>query len=239
MSRGNRISLLEAVKRRDPNITGGIHKISQKESQKIDFIALVIDYSLKHKKFSVIDLQKDLGISRNSLDRTIHLLLEKNMIVLHSVELKNKKFYKIKSKTKVKQYLNDLYEWKRFKISLNTIFKGKTLRLVDNYQRSQKQFAITMLKSEKLRKFRARDVSYLESIPLHLDKELQEKITDIPYPKTVYLKSIYATKAIKIINKYLNRRFCDICLEKGNLVNVINISETEVTCVKFGHVFFN
>jgi len=134
MSRGNRISLLESVKRRDPNITGVKHKISQKESQKIDFIAKVLDYSLKYKKFSVIDMQNNLGISRNSLDRTIHLLLEKNMIVLHSVELKNKKLYKIKSKTKVKQYQKDLYKWKMFKISLKTIFKDKTLlKTIENY----------------------------------------------------------------------------------------------------------
>jgi len=239
MSRGNRISLLESVKRRDPNITGVKYKISQKESQKIDFIAKVLDYSLTHKKFSVIELKKDLGISRNSLDRTIHLLLEKNMIVLHSVELKNKKLYKIKSKTKVKQYQKDLYKWKMFKISLKTIFKDKTLRWFDNYQRFQKQFGIMMQKSEKIRKFQARNVSYLQSIPLHLDKKLQERITNIPYPKTVYLESINTTEAFKIINKYLNRRLCDVCLNKGNLVNVINISETEVACVKFGHVFFN
>lgn len=239
MSRGNRISLLEAVKRRDPNITGVKHKISQKESQKIDFIAKVIEYSLKHKKFSVIDMQSELEISRNSLDRTIQLLLEKNMIVLGSVGLKNKKFYKIKSKAKIKQYLNDLYKWKMFKISLKTLFKDKTLRWFDNYQRFQNQFGIMMQKSEKIRKFRVRDTSYLQSIPLHLDKKLQERITDIPYPKTVYLKSINATVAFQIVNKYLNRRYCDVCLKTGHLVNVINVSDTEVACEKFGHVFFN
>ena len=239
MSRGNRISLLEAVKRRDPRIIGVTQKISQKESQKIDFIAKVLDYALKHKKFSVIDMQNNLGISRNSLDRTIHLLLEKDMIVLHSVELKNKKFYKIKSKSKVKQYLKDLYKWKMFKISLKTIFKDKTLRWFDNYHHLHRRFGIMMKKNEKIRKFQDRDVSYLESIPLHLDKKLQDRITNIPYPKTVYLESINATEAFKIINKYLNRRLCDVCLNKGNLVNVINISETEVACEKSGHVFFN
>ena len=55
MSRGNRISLLEAVKRRDSNITGAKQKISQQESQKIDFIAKVLDYALEHTTFSVID----------------------------------------------------------------------------------------------------------------------------------------------------------------------------------------
>jgi hypothetical protein len=239
MSRGNRISLLEAVKRRDPNITGVKHKISQKESQKIDFIAKVIEYALEHKKFSVIDLQNNLQISRNSLDRTVHLLLEKNMIILISIGLKNKKFYKIKSKTKTKQYLKDLYKWKMFKISLKTIFKDKTLRWFDNYQRLHRRFGTMMKRAEKINKFRDRDISYLESIPLHLDRELQDRITDVPYPQTVYLKSINATEALKIINKYLNKRLCDVCLKKGYLVNVINTSETEVACIKYGHAFFN
>ena len=70
---------MEQVKRRDYNITGVKNKISQKESQKIEFITRVLDYALKHKIFSVIDLQNNLGISRNSLDRTIKLLLEKNI----------------------------------------------------------------------------------------------------------------------------------------------------------------
>jgi hypothetical protein len=161
------------------------------------------------------------------------------MIVLHSVELKNKKFYKIKSKTKTKQYLQDLYKWKMFKISLKTLFKDKTLRWFDNYQRTHRQFGILMQKSEKIRKFQDRDISYLEFIPLHFDKKLQDKITDVPYPNTVYLKSINYTAAKKIIQKYMNRRLCDVCLETGNLVNVINVSENEVSCVKFGHTFFN
>lgn len=225
MSRGNRISLLEAVKRRDPNITGVKQKISQKESQKIDFIAKVVDFALNHKTFSIINLQSNLGISRNSLDRTIHLLLEKNMITLSSIGLKNTKFYKIKSKSKAKQYLNDLHKWKMFKISLKTLFKDKTLRWFDNYQRMNRQFGIMLKKAEKIRKFRDRDISYLESIPLHFDKKLQDKITDVPYPKTVYLKSIRSSTALKIIHKYLNRRYCDVCLKTGNLVNVINVSE--------------
>ena len=123
MSRGNRISLLEAVKRRDPSITGVKQKISQQESQKIEFIVKVLDYALEHNTFSVIDLQKNLGISRNSIDRTIKLLLEKRYIILFSVELKNEKFYKIKSRIKVKHYKNDLNKWKWFKISLKRLIR--------------------------------------------------------------------------------------------------------------------
>ena len=237
MSRGNRISLLEQVKRRDPNITGVKNKISQKESQKIDFIAKVLDYALEHTTFSVIDLQKNLGISRNSIDRTIKLLLEKRYIILDSIALKNKKFYKIKSKTKVKQYRNDLYDWMIFKISLKTILKPKTLRMLDRHQRGLKIINKIMRKNTKRSKFQARNISTLESIPLYLMKKQQEQITDIPYPEPVYLKSINVTPAFKIVEKYLSYRLCDICLKKGKLVNIINISETEVVCVEFGHTF--
>jgi len=237
MSRGNRISLLEAVKRRDSNITGVKQKISQQESQKIDFIAKVLDYALEHTIFSVIDLQKNLGISRNSLDRTIKLLLEKRYIILVSVGLKNKKFYKIKSKIKVKQYQNDLYKWKMFKISLKTLLKPKTLRMLDQYQRKLKLIGKIIQRNTKLNKFQARNVSNLESIPLYLKKKQQEQITDIPYPEPVYLKSINSIPAFKIVEKFLNYRLCDICLKEGKLIDVHNLSETEVVCIKFGHTF--
>ena len=237
MSRGNRISLLEQVKRRDFNITGVKNKISQQESQKIEFITKVLDYALKHKTFSVIDLQKSLGISRNSLDRTIKLLLEKKYIILSSVGFKNKKFYKIKSKIRVKQYQTDLHKWKMFKISLKTIFTDKTLRTFDNYQRVLIRINKQMQTNLKRNKFRVRKISTLERIPLHLKKKQQKQITDIPYPKPVFLKSISAIPAFKIVEKYLSYRLCDICLKKGKLVDVHNISETEVVCIEYGHTF--
>jgi len=237
MSRGNRMSLFEAVKRREPNITGVKQKISQQESQKIEFIVKVLDYALEHNTFSVIDLQKNLCISRNSIDRTIKLLLEKRFIILSSVGLKNEKFYKIKSRIKVKQYRNDLNKWKWFKISLKTLLKKESLHMLDQYQRKLKQIGKIIQRNSKLSKFQARNISFLESIPLHLKKKQQEQITDIPYPKTVYLKSIDFTPAFKIVEKYLSYRLCDICLKKGKLVDVHNISETEVVCIEFGHTF--
>ena len=237
MSRGHRISLLEQVKRRDFNITGVKNKISQQESQKIEFITKVLDYVLEHKTFSVIDLQKSLGISRNSLDRTIKLLLEKKFIILSSIGLKNKKFYKIKSKTRAIQYRADLHKWKMFKIALKTIFTNKTLQTFDNYQRVLIRVNKQMQKNLKINKFKVRKISVLEKIPFHLKKEQQKRITDIPYPKTVFLKSINATEAFKIIEKYNNYRLCDECLKYGKLVNVNNISEYEVACVEYGHTF--
>jgi len=237
MSRGNRISLLEQVKRRDYNITGVRNKISQKESQKIEFITRVLDYALEHKTFSVIDLQNNLGISRNSLDRTIKLLLEKKYIILSFVGLKNKKFYKIKSKTRVKKYRTDLHKWKMFKIYLETMFTPKVLRMFDNYQgvliRVNKQIQRNVKKS----KFKARNFTALEKIPFKLKKEYQKQITDVPYPNPVFLKSINATEALKIIEKYRSYRYCDVCLKDKKLVNVINISESEVVCIEYGHVF--
>jgi len=236
MSRGNRISLLEQVKRRDYNITGVRNKISQKESQKIEFITKVLDYALEHKTFSVIDLQHNLGISRNSLDRTIKLLLEKKYIILSDIGLKNKKFYKVKSKTRVKKYRDDLHKWKMFKISLETIFTPNTLRQFDKYQRIAVRVNRQIQKNIKKNKFKARNISKLEKISLHLKKDYQEQVTDIPYPEPVFLKSINATDAFKIVKKYNNYRYCDICLEDGKLIDLINVSDYETACKEFGHV---
>ena len=237
MSRGNRISLLEQVKRRDYNITGVKNKISQKESQKIEFITRVLDYALEHKIFSVIDLQNNLGISRNSLDRTIKLLLEKKYIILSTVELKNKKFYKIKSKTQVKKYRSDLHKWNIFKISLEIIFTPKILQTFDKHQRVLIRVNKQIQRNIKKNKFKVRNSYALGKIPFHLKKEYQKQITDVPYPKPVFLKSINATDAFKIIEKYKSYRYCDICLKDGKLINMINISESEVVCIEYGLVF--
>lgn len=53
----------------------------------------------------------------------------------------------------------------------------------------------------------------------------------------MFLKSISAIPAFKIVEKYLSYRLCDICLKKGKLVDVHNISETEVVCIEYGHTF--
>ena len=238
MSRGSRISLREQIKRREHHITGAKNKISQKESQKIEYISPVVDYALKHKTFSVYDLQSKLKFSRNSLDKTIRLLLEKKLIVVSSIGLKNKKFYKAKSKTRLKEYRNDLNQWRFFKSANEAFLTGKTLDALDNYQRFLNRTQKIMKKNIKRSKFSARKISNLEKIPFKLTKEQQRRITEIPYPKKVYLESIYLKDAIQIIEKYKNFLLCDECLKNNLLVDLIEIPETnERVCLKQGHVF--
>jgi hypothetical protein len=238
MSRGNRISLKEQIKRREPNITGTKNKISQKESQKIEYIFAVVDYVLKNKKFTVSDLQKKLKFSRNSLDKTIRILIEKKLIAISFTGLKNKKFYKIKSKTRLKEYKNDLNQWMFFKAANVSFLTGKTLDALDKYQHFMSRIQNTMKKSVKRSKFIARKISDLEKIPFHFTKEIQEKITDVPYPKPVYLDSINFKDANLIVKKYNEFLLCDICLKKGILVDLIELYESnERVCPKQGHVF--
>jgi len=237
MSRGNRISLIELIKRRDPQLAGITRKITQQESQKIGFIVNVIDFGLKHKKFSVISLQKNLNISRNSLDRTIHLLLEKKFIKLSSTAIKNEKFYSIISKKNIRSYRNDLLDWKRLKIYLK-VFPKSTLDSIDNFQREIKRINRIARKNTKRIRFSSRDPDYLESIPIHFKTKLrQSKYTEIPWPKPVFLQDLPSSFVIKIRDKYLNFRLCDVCLEQGRLVDVINVSEDEVVCIEEGHPF--
>ena len=237
MSRGNRISLMESIKRRDPALAGITRKITQQESQKIDFIVKVLDFGLTCKKFSVISLQNDLSISRNSLDRTIHMLLEKKLIKLITTEIKNEKFYTIISKENVRNYRDDLLDWKRLKIYLR-VFPKNTLHGIDNYQRRLKRINRIIRKNSKRVKFNVRNINYLESIPLHFrNKVEQSKYTKIPWPKPIHLESIDFIPAFKITEKYLAYRLCDICLKQGKLVDVYNTSESEVVCIDQAHVF--
>ena len=237
MSRGNRISLMESIKRRDPQLAGITCKITQQESQKIDFIVKVLDYGLKHKKFSIMSLQKNLKISRNSLDRTIHMLLKKKFIKLTSTEIKNEKFYSIISKKNVRSYRNDLLNWKRLKIYLKA-FPKSTLHSIDNYQRGIKRINRIIRRNTKRSKFSSRNPDYLESIPICFkSKSEQSKHTEIPYPKTVFLKTLPSSFVIKIREKYRNFRLCDVCLKQGRLVDVYNTSDDEAVCIEQGHQF--
>lgn len=237
MSRGNRISLMESIKRRDPALAGITRKITQQESQKIDFIVKVLDFGLTHKKFSVISLQNNLSLSRNSLDRTIHMLLEKKFIKLITTEVKNEKFYTIILKKNIRNYRDDLLDWKRLKIYLRA-FPKNTLHAIDNYQRRLKRINRIIKKNSKRTKFNARNLNYLESIPLHFRNKIEQSMyTKIPWPKPIHLELIDFIPAFKIAEKYLTYRLCDICLKKGKLVDVYNISESEVVCNKYGHTF--
>jgi len=235
MSRGNRISLLESIKRRDPHLAGIKRKISQRESQKLNFIIKVLDYALKHEPFTVNELRQNLGISRNSIDRTLLLLKEKRLVRIVSIGLKNKKFYKISYKNHAKSYLNDLQKWRSLKIFLKASNKG-TLNSFDQYQRWVNRINRSIKRGTKISKFSSRNPDILESTPIQFRNKIeQKKYTDIPWPQRVNVKDLPASFVIKIREKYRNFRLCDVCLQDGRLIDTINYSETELVCTEKGH----
>ena len=172
------------------------------------------------------------------MDKTIRLLIERKLITISFTGAKNKKFYKIKSKTRLKEYKNDLNQWLFFKAGNKTILTGETLGALDNYQQFLSRIQDTMRKSIKRSKFSARKITDLEKIPFSLTREQQRKITEVQFPKKVFLKSIFFKDAINIISQYKNFLLCDECLKVGKLVDlVIDFEKNERICPKEGHTY--
>ena len=93
MSRGNRKTLMYTIKHRDPESIGISRKISQAESQKIEYILPILEYIMKHNEFFASELKRSIiELKPKSIDSTIVLLHKKNLITLNRIEIKNKKF---------------------------------------------------------------------------------------------------------------------------------------------------
>jgi len=89
------------------------YKISQRESQKIDYIIPIIDYFLEHRKASVVRLVKDLKISRDSVEGTIKFLVNKKKLLKFNKKVKyGEKVYSITSRKNFRLYGQALMWWK-------------------------------------------------------------------------------------------------------------------------------
>ena len=142
MSGGNRKSLMYIIKHRDPQGMGISRKITQSESQKIDFILPILDYLINNRNFYATELKQQFkNFNHKSIDRTISLLEKRNLIVLHKTELKNKKVYKRKSLKEIKKYYSDLIEYKKFKILLNLDVSPSKIQAIDGLSKINDQMS--------------------------------------------------------------------------------------------------
>ena len=100
MSSGNWISISTKGSKLEFKSKFGVP--TQGESQKITYILPILDSFLENKSVNITELEQTIPVSRDSIDRTIQLILKYNMIKLEEISLRNKKFYTIKNRNRMK-----------------------------------------------------------------------------------------------------------------------------------------
>lgn len=230
MSSGNWINI--SIKRKKLDFKPSLGIPSQQESQKIEFILLVLDCFLKNKLVNATELEKKLFISRDSIDRTIKLLLQHHIIKLKMISYRNKKFYTVKNKEIAKIYRKKLFQW----MCLKELRKDKRiiqaiLKFLSTYGIVNKNLSYHY----KRNLFRTRKAEDILSKFLIVEKKTNTKSLKKTL-KPVLINDLPHSKAAKIIKDYLNGKFCDTCLKDGKLCELkTDIHEVEQGC-KYGHV---
>ena len=226
MSSGNWISI--SIKENKLEFKSKFGIPTQAESQKIIYILPVLDSFLENKSVNITELEQTIPVSRDSIDRTIQLILKYNMIKLEEISLRNKKFYTIKNRNRMKLYRNKLAQW----LWIKEIKQDhKTLTELEFRLNSSKRIGKQVKRNFKKNIFSKRKTTDLLYRSLILEGPRRKKshfilIRDLPY-----------SKARKIIKDYLNGKFCETCL-KNNRLSLLqtDLEEYEEGC-KLGHVF--
>ncbi|MBI1663772.1 MAG: hypothetical protein IS860_09860 [Nitrosopumilus sp.] len=239
MSGGNRISLMRTVKYRDPLGIGIFQKITQSESQKIDYILPILDYLLENKKFSAIELKQHFhNFNHKSIDRTILLLKKRNLITLEKTELKNKKIYKIISKSKIKQYSDDLIKYRKFKVFFQV--SSTKIKALDGLGNLQNYFNNLLIKGQEKSKFFLPLPDNFLIVPLKIkNKSTFVKLGGSPekWPVSLTVNEMFGLYTIKIMDDYRSGRICYKCFSENKLRYYIAKDE-EYLC-DFGHLSEN
>ena len=205
----------------------GISKvITQTESKRLPQITLVLEYVLKNPIFSAKQLEKSIKVSRDSIDRTIRMLEHKKLIELKEKKARGEKFYKIKSKSKLQSYLDELKRWWYAKIFLrNNNVQKEAIKLKKTLNRNYKKaLHSSRLLSEADEKKQFRFIS----------KKKQLQITKIPYPQPVIIWNLPFSEALKIVESYWNGLLCETCFRE-NKISFLTEYHDEQVC-ESGHV---
>ena len=237
MSGGNWINLEDLLKARDPEIAGLLDKIPQKISQKIPEMLPILDYFVLNNQASVIELERNTNISRNSIDRTIKYLIEMKVIKFKERKVRNEKIYRVLSLKKLKQYSSELQVWQNYKKIIRSYFKTqkiiKDTKFVDTCNRVSKSIRRTIKRNKLVYK---KITPTLLSRKLNLDKKQQKKFTIIPYPTPVAINEMNTKGAMMIISKYREGMICDICLNENKISFLKQDYNTYEQICNFGHV---
>ena len=233
----NRKSLMWIIKTRDPDSLGISRKITQSESQKLDFILPILDYLVKNKKFSAAELkQRFHNFNHKSIDRTISLLKKHNLIFLHKIESKNKKIYRIKSANDIGRYKLDLLKYREFKIFSKSFKQPETLRAVDGLGRINDYFNKLIQKGKRKSEFLvALPNDFFTKKLIVGDEQLSTRLK-LPknHLKTICLNDIGASLVIQIIHDFRAGGICMVCF-KENKLKLYTEKDQELVCSS-GHV---
>jgi len=237
MSRGNRKSLMYTIKHRDPEGIGISRKISQSESQKIEYILPVLDYIMKHNEFFSSELKYNITESNpKSIDNTISLLHKKNLITLIRKEIKNKKIYKIKSLKEIKKYRDDLEKYRKFKVYSKALLQTNKVKAINGifkiYSDLNKKFQNGIKKS-----------IHMESLPKNFfntsliikNKKTYEKLSgsNKKFPEPLSINEMSYRIVPKIIWDYRHGNICRDCFKEGKL-QYFTYKDEEYFC-NYGH----
>ena len=237
MSRGNRRTLMYTIKHRDPDGIGISRKITQTESQKIEYIVPILEYIIKHNEFFASELKHNIPESNpKSIDNTIALLHKKNLITLIRKEIKNKKIYKINSLKEIKKYRDDLEKYRKFKIYSKALLQSDKIEAIDGI------FKIYFNLNEKFQKGIKKSI-YLESLPKNFfdtpliinNKKTYEKLsgTDKKFPDPLSINEMGFREVIKINWDYRHGCICRECFKEGKL-QYFTYKDEEYFC-NYGH----
>lgn len=228
MSSGNWISI--SIKESKLEFKSDFGIPTQAESQKIIHILPILDSFLENKLVNATELEQTIPPSRDSIDRTIQLLLKHNMIKLQEISLRNKKFYTLKNRNMVKLYQNKLKQWLWIK---ETKQNRKTIFILENILNSTKRIGKQVKRNFKKNITSKRKTTDILQRPLIIEKlKIKSKKT---HP--VLIRDLPHSKARKIIRDYLNGRFCETCLKKNRLALLQIDSEGFEEGCNYGHVF--
>lgn len=238
MSGVNRKSLMRIAKHRDPQGIGISRKITQNESQKIDYILPILDYLIEKREFYAVELKHHFNkINHKSIDGTISLLKKNQLIILDRTETKNKKIYKINSIKNIKQYRLDLQKYKAFKIVIGGALQSGTLKAIDDFGSLNDGFQKLLQKAQKKSQFVSPLPTDFFTKPLEIkNKATFSKLsaTSKKWPESLSVNEMKSSIVPKIIDDYQRDRICPECF-KNNKLRYFTLHDQEFLC-DYGHL---
>ena len=210
----------------DLSIVGISKPISQTESKRLPQVMPILEYLLENNSvFSVGQLVKSTKVSRDSIDRTIRILEQKEIIKLKEKKARGEKFYEIKSQSELKSLYETLRQWWLVKILFkNKVQKGTTKLKKTMILNTKKAMRSSRLVSESDQKKQLWFVS----------KARQQQITTIPHPNPVIIWDLPFSQAVKIMKSHWNGLLCEICFKESK-ISFLTTHSGEQVC-ELGHV---
>lgn len=90
-----------------------IDNVSQSEKNRINYIIPVVEFLFTDNDLNIIEIEKKLKFSRDSIKKTMLLLIKRGLIRERKEKRLKRKHYEIKSHDELRKYLENL---KRLKL---------------------------------------------------------------------------------------------------------------------------